>query len=49
LSVAAWLAWRRQWWLAAVLGATVVIERISVDGLKMLIDGRGRHSTFTLS
>jgi undecaprenyl-diphosphatase len=38
LGVAAWLAWRRQFWLAAVLGATVVIERIALDGLKLLID-----------
>ncbi len=38
LSVAAWLAWRRQLWLAGVLGATVVGERIAVDGLKLLID-----------
>jgi undecaprenyl-diphosphatase len=38
LIVAAWLTWRRQWWLAAVVGATVVIERIAVDGLKLLID-----------
>jgi undecaprenyl-diphosphatase len=38
LGVAAWLAWRRQFWLAGVLAATVVIERIAVDGLKLLID-----------
>ena len=38
LGVAAWLAWRGQRWLAAVLGATVIGERVVVDGLKLLID-----------
>ena len=38
LGVAAWLAWRGQRWLAAVLGATVFGERLVVDGLKLLID-----------
>jgi len=38
VSVAAWLAWRRKLWLAGVLGVTVLIERIAVDGLKLLID-----------
>ena len=38
LGVAVWLAWRDQRWIAAVLGATVVGERLVVDGLKLLID-----------
>ena len=38
LGVAAWLAWRDQRWLAAVLAATVVGERLVIDGLKLLID-----------
>ncbi len=37
-SVAAWLAWHGQRRLAAVLGATVIGERIAIDGLKLLID-----------
>jgi membrane-associated phospholipid phosphatase len=41
LGVAAWLAWRRQRWLAAVLGATVLGERLVIDGMKLLID---RHA-----
>ena len=35
---AAWLAWRHQRWRAAVLGATVLGERLVLDGLKLLID-----------
>ena len=38
LGVAAWLAWRRDHWPAAVLGATVIAERIVIDGMKMAID-----------
>ncbi|MCY7398479.1 MAG: phosphatase PAP2 family protein [Sphingomonas bacterium] len=38
LAVTAWLAWRGQRWLAAVLGATVIGERFVVDGMKLLID-----------
>jgi membrane-associated phospholipid phosphatase len=38
LSVAAWLAFRGERWLAAVLGATVLGERLVVDGMKLLID-----------
>ena len=38
LGVAAWLAWRSQRWRAAVLGATVLGERIVIDGMKLLID-----------
>lgn len=38
LGIAAWLAWRGQRWLAAVLGATVIGERLVIDGLKLLID-----------
>ena len=38
LGVAAWLAWRRQRRLAAVLGGAVVGERLVIDGLKLLID-----------
>lgn len=38
LAVAAWLAWRGQRWLGLVLGATVLGERLVVDGLKLLID-----------
>jgi len=38
LGVAAWLAWRRQRWLAAVLVATVLSERLVIDGMKLLID-----------
>ena len=38
LGMTAWLAWRRKFWLAAVLGATVLGERVAVDGLKLLID-----------
>ena len=38
LAVSAWLAWRGQRWLAAVLGATVVSERFVIDGMKLLID-----------
>lgn len=43
LLVAAWLAWRRQRWLAALLAATVLAERLAIDGLKLLID-RARPS-----
>ena len=38
LAVTAWLVWRGQRWLAAVLGATVIGERFVVDGMKLLID-----------
>jgi undecaprenyl-diphosphatase len=38
LGMAAWLIWRGQRRLAAVLGATVVGERLVIDGLKLLID-----------
>ncbi len=38
LGFAAWLTWRGHFWLAGVLGATVISERIAVDGLKLLID-----------
>ena len=38
LAVTAWLAFRGQRWLAAVLGATVLGERIVIDGMKLLID-----------
>ena len=38
LGVAAWLAWRGQRWPGAVLGATVIGERLVLDGLKLLID-----------
>jgi undecaprenyl-diphosphatase len=38
LGVAAWLGWRGQRWLAAVLGATVLSERLVIDGMKLLID-----------
>ena len=38
IGVAAWLAWRGQRWLAAVLVATVIGERLVVDGMKYLID-----------
>ncbi|MDQ3074529.1 MAG: phosphatase PAP2 family protein [Pseudomonadota bacterium] len=43
LGVAGWLAWRGQRWLATVLGATVLGERLVVDGLKLLMD-RARPS-----
>ncbi len=36
--VTAWLAWHGQGRLAAVLGATVIGERIAIDALKLLID-----------
>ena len=42
LGVSAWLAYRNQRWLAAVLGAAVIGERLVIDGMKMLID-RTRH------
>ena len=38
LGVAAWLARRGQLWLAGVLGATVLGERVVIDGLKLLIN-----------
>lgn len=38
LAVTAWLAWRRQRWLAMVLGMTVLAERIVIDGLKLVIE-----------
>jgi undecaprenyl-diphosphatase len=38
LGVAAWLGWRGKRWLAAVLGATVLSERLVIDGMKLLID-----------
>jgi len=38
LGVSAWLAYRNQRWLAAVLGAAVIGERLVIDGMKMLID-----------
>jgi undecaprenyl-diphosphatase len=38
LGVAALLGWRGQRWLAAVLGATVLSERLVIDGMKLLID-----------
>ena len=38
LGVAAWLAWRGKRWLGGVLAATVLGERLVVDGLKYLID-----------
>jgi len=38
LGVTAWLAWRGRRWLAAVLGATVLGERLIADGMKLLID-----------
>ena len=38
LGLAAWLAWRGQRWLGAVLGATVIGERLVIDGLKYFID-----------
>ncbi len=38
LGAAAWLAWRGQRWVAGVLGATVLGERVLIDGLKLLID-----------
>ena len=43
LGVASWLAWRRQFWRAGVLGGAVLGERIMVDGLKYLIE-RARPS-----
>ncbi len=43
LGVTAWLAYRNQRCLAAVLGATVLGERLVIDGLKLLID-RARPS-----
>lgn len=33
-----WLAWHRQFWLAGVLGGTVLVERVTIDGMKLLID-----------
>jgi undecaprenyl-diphosphatase len=38
LGVAAWLGWRGERWLAAVLGVTVLSERLVIDGMKLLID-----------
>lgn len=38
LAATAWLAWRRQFWLAGVLGGTVLVERLTIDGMKSLID-----------
>ena len=38
LGAAAWLAWRRERWRAAVLGGTVLGERVILDGMKLLID-----------
>lgn len=33
-----WLAWRRHYRLAGVMGATVLVERLTIDGMKLLID-----------
>lgn len=38
LGIAAWTAWRGRRWHAAVLGATVLGERLVVDGLKVFMD-----------
>src|SRR5687768_10185405 len=38
LAASAWLAWRRQRWLAAVLAATVFGERMAIDGMKLMVD-----------
>lgn len=38
LGVSAWLAWRGERWRAAILGATVLGERLVVDGMKLVID-----------
>ena len=38
LLVAAWLAWRGKRWVAAIMAATVVSERLLLDGMKLLID-----------
>ncbi len=38
LAVAGWLAWRRQRRLAVLLGATVLGERLVIDGLKLIVD-----------
>ena len=43
LGVAAWLAWRREHWRAAILGATVLFGRLVIDGMKLMID-RSRPS-----
>ena len=38
LAATALLAWRRHFWLAGVMGATVLVERLTIDGMKLLID-----------
>ncbi len=38
LVVTAWLGWRVKRRLAAILGATVLGERVVIDGMKLLID-----------
>ena len=43
LGVAAWLGWHGHRWRGAVLGAAVLVERMVIDGMKLLID-RARPS-----
>ena len=43
LGIAAWLGWRGHRWRGAVLGAAVLVERMVIDGMKLLID-RARPS-----
>jgi undecaprenyl-diphosphatase len=38
-----WLAWQRNFWLAGILASTVVLERVTIDGMKLLVD-RSRPS-----
>ena len=43
IAATGWLAWHRRYWLAGILAGTVVLERLTLDGMKLLID-RSRPS-----
>jgi undecaprenyl-diphosphatase len=43
IAATGWLGWHRNFWLAGMLAGTVILERLTLDGMKLMID-RSRPS-----